>query len=700
MQHGHGRSRSRIALVTVGMLLNACGARTVLYDDELAAPAGTAEPTPSGRAEFEGGPGEAGDAGAPADAAPVPDDAVADAVPGDADDPDAEDADAGDDAGPDDAGADADANACPGACAPGSVACSGDGASVTECSPQANGCPDWVAMEMCAQGASCRAAGAKVACLCEPGFLVREGACVPVGAPRPIAPLSTARATSQQPKFRWALPDGADGAEVEICADRACSRSLATFRASGTEGTSPKALPHGVYFWRLRGTTGGGAGTATSPVWEVFVGWRSSGGGANTSWGSVLDVNGDGLADVALGMPDAPNELGEALHGTITIHLGAPGGPSVAPAIVMKAPDDNGPFPNFGEAVASAGDVDGDGYGDLVVGAPGGNASPGAFYVYRGGPSWATDWRSAKPITVYGTVPHANFGWSVSGAGDVNGDGYADVVAVTQGASSGTLYLGGPNGLGDAITLDAPRTTVAASAGDVNGDGYGDVVFGAHNADGAAGVAFLYLGGAGGMAGPPIVIDAPNAPYGFFAYTAACAGDVNGDGLADIVLGAPGVKPMAFVYPGSKSGGVGTPMALASQGGPTDDLTDPHSVEFGAGVAGAGDVDGDGYDEVLVGTPALSRAYLYRGGPGGLVTTPVTLGADGPQWKGFGLTLGGGGDVDGDGYADVIGTAAYVGYILDQGAAYVFSGGAAGLSATPSVTFQDRSATWAASMGQ
>jgi uncharacterized protein YceK len=88
--------------------------------------------------------------------------------------------------------------------------------------------------------------------------------CVGCPAPRPIAPLTTARVTSRRPTLRWALAPGTDGADIELCADRVCTRPLARFTTTGDSVRVPSELPTGVVFWRMRGTRAGVVGSTTS----------------------------------------------------------------------------------------------------------------------------------------------------------------------------------------------------------------------------------------------------------------------------------------------------------------------------------------------------------------------------------------------------------------------------------------------------
>ena len=293
--------------------------------------------------------------------------------------------------------------------------------------------------------------------------------------PRQIAPLSTATVTSQTPLLRWVLPRDVDTVQVDICRDRACREAVTSFVAHGSSGAPPLALGPGVYFWRLRGLAGHArVGTATSPVWEFFVGARSA--PVNTSWGSTLDVNGDGFADVVVGaanakslFPEGGGQLGGNNSGSAFVYLGAADGLSTTP---IELPSPNPAYEGYGASVSSAGDVNGDGFDDLVVGAPAdtvAGSGSGSAYLYLGG----AEGLSMTPMTLAnpaGVDPA--FGRWIAGVGDVNGDGYADVVV-----AGSYLYLGGADGLSTAPVPVAVGFPVAG-IGDVNGDGYADVAVG------------------------------------------------------------------------------------------------------------------------------------------------------------------------------------------------------------------------------
>jgi hypothetical protein len=490
-----------------------------------------------------------------------------------------------------------------------------------------------------------------------------EASCLAIPAPRPVAPLSTATATSQRPSFRWALPVGADGAQVDVCRDRACTSLVTHFAATGTSGRPPTSLSAGVYYWRLRGSYGGALGTQTSVVWEFVVGARSA--PVDTSWGSMVDVNGDGFADAVIG---APYE--DRLTGAVYVFTGSATGLSASPTVLAAG---TGIFPEFGFSVASAGDVNGDGFGDVIVGST--SQSGGAAYLYWGSASGLVD----MPTTIAGPL---FFGRMVSGAGDVNGDGYADVLVLGPGAPMApfvaNLYFGGATGLSATpTTLSAGSVAALASAGDVNGDGFADIVLGNGYANDGRGEVDVYLGTADGP-GAPIALAGPIV-YGYFGYAMAGA-DVNGDGYADLLVGAPGESPTFSVYLGSPSGPSTVPATFADPANQSGILSYP-SPYFGACVSSAGDVNGDGFGDVVVGSDGVGVAYLYLGAAAGLPAAPLALKVSGSGE--FGESASAAGDVNGDGIGDLlVGAPSTDG---NTGAAYLYLGSQSGHLGAPTV---------------
>jgi len=436
-----------------------------------------------------------------------------------------------------------------------------------------------------------------------------------------------------------------------------------------------------VYLYR-----GGASGLGASAVWTALGEKTTDYFGAILAGGG--DVNGDGFCDLmASSPPFLSNPAYPTVHnGRAYLYLGGPSGPATSAGWTGSG---EGILYYCGWSLASAGDVNGDGYADVVVGAYSMNGGPGRAYLYLGGsaglaasPSW----------TATGEANGNYFGMSVAGAGDVNGDGYADVVVGARNYNSSVgkayLYLGSASGLsatalwtatGDASTQYFGG--VVAGAGDVNGDGYADVVVGAYGYGSYTGRAYLYLGQGGGLSSSPAWTATGEVAGDYFAYAAAGAGDVNGDGYSDVVVGAYSSNSQAgkaYVYLGGATG-LAASAAWAQAGAA--------GVRFGTAVATAGDVNGDGYADVVVGASFYNsrqgRAYLYLGGASGLATS-ASWTADGEAGSIFGAAVAPAGDVNGDGYSDVVVGAQGSGSVL--GKAYLYLGSAAGLAATAAWT--------------
>jgi hypothetical protein len=485
-------------------------------------------------------------------------------------------------------------------------------------------------------------------------------ACAPsgVGAPTPMAPLSTATVTSQQPTLHWQLAPASDGAQVEICHDRVCSRPVVTFLAPGTSGQPPMPLAAGVYFWRLHGTSNGCVGIASSPTWEVFIGALSA--PVDTSWGSVPDVDGDGVADAVTGLPSTADA-----GGVVYVYKGGP--QQLVPVTTIAPPAGEASPPDFGRTVAGAGDIDGDGFPEVLV------SSYYDVWMYHGGAGGL----STEATLVLPPLPQMPNEWRVyglAGVGDVDGDGYGDVaVGTINNVTIGgwvTIYRGGPAGLTASPTQLVIGdwtfgNTLAAT--DVNGDGYADIL-----AAGTQGV-YVFEGGPGGPRNTPILI--PVTQLQSNGSSVASAGDVNGDGYGDVLsVDQPfrsSAVPEALLYFGSAVGPGTQPVVTGAPG---------NSAAVGT-AAGVGDVNGDGYaDFVLTGYYYGSTFYLALGGAMGpsLVSQSWKL----PTFAGGAyVTFVGAGDVNGDGLDDMLigawGASSSVVYLGDK---------TNGLQAAPSQT--------------
>ena len=339
---------------------------------------------------------------------------------------------------------------------------------------------------------------------------------------------------------------------------------------------------------------------------------------------------------------------------------------------------------SFGSKVARAGDVDGDGFDDVIV------ASLGTAYVYQGtaqGVSQAPSWTSP-------------FGGLIAGAGDVNGDGYDDVLS--SGPYFGdkpNLYYGSPSGLATTPgwtpqdTPDQPQVQSIASAGDVNGDGYDDIIVGSSNGFTNPAVR-VYLGGAGSAATSPSWTITQADPYTALGYSVASAGDVNGDGFDEVLIGEPlynVTEPVERLAVGRARLYSGSALGLDQEPSWVTERQVPFGW-LGSAVASAGDLNADGYADVVVGgingfrttEPGIVQVYLgSSSGPGVVPALEVT--GDGFLTH-LGTSVAPAGDVNGDGFDDFLaGEPDYDHSETEEsvGRTYVFKGKANGVEAGP-----------------
>ncbi|MBK9225887.1 MAG: FG-GAP repeat protein [Ignavibacteria bacterium] len=383
---------------------------------------------------------------------------------------------------------------------------------------------------------------------------------------------------------------------------------------------------------------------------------------------SAGDVNGDGFDDVIIGDPNG-NNGGGTNSGRAYIYFGGTIINSTADVILGGETVNN----YFGNSVSSAGDVNSDGYDDVIVGANGFNSFTGRAYIYYGGAIM----NSAADVIMTGEFTGHNFGSSVSGAGDVNADGYSDVIVGAYAASVYTgkayIYFGGSsmNNIAD-VNMAGENSNdnfgySVSGAGDVNGDGYQDVICGAYGYNSDFGRAYIYFGS--------VTMDnvADVSMYGgafldYFGASVSNAGDVNDDGYSDVIVGAYGYNSLtgrAYIFYGGAS--MNSIPDVTMTGETTNNV-------FGYSVSEAGDVNGDGFADVYVGaygySSAKGRAYLYYGGTN--MNNAVDIFMTGEDtFSYFGYSVSGGGDVNGDGFADLI--AGAYGFNSNIGRAYVFT---------------------------
>jgi hypothetical protein len=305
---------------------------------------------------------------------------------------------------------------------------------------------------------------------------------------------------------------------------------------------------------------------------------------------------------------------------------------------------------------------------------------------------------------------------AVGTAGDVTCDGYADVVVGAEVYDQGQdgegalfVWYGSHSGLGANGTplnadwmaqsnqADARLGAAVGTAGDVNGDGCSDLIAGAYLYDHPQedeGRVFVWHGSAVGLGDDGTSDNADwtaesDQAESEFGIAVGTAGDVDGNGYADVIVGAHRYshgqdgEGRAYVYRGSATG-LMHPWAWTA-------LSDQADAAFGRSVGTAGDVNGDGYADVIVGAPFYDRceenegrAYVYLGGSAGLGGSPAWTAESNQARAAFGYSVGTAGDVNADGYADVIVGAYKHGNEHDEGGTFVYYGnGGQGLGLTP-----------------
>jgi len=409
-----------------------------------------------------------------------------------------------------------------------------------------------------------------------------------------------------------------------------------------------------------------------------------------------------------------------------------------------------------GASVSSAGDINGDGIDDLLIGAyrasPNGNSDAGSTYVVYGSSTGLPDLlqlsnlNGSNGFSIHGEITGDRSGISVSPAGDINGDGIDDLLIGAEEASpNGNLYagstyvvFGSSKGLDNPLNLSSLNGSdgfaihgenavdysgrSVSSAGDINGDGVDDLLIGATYTDSddgsaeARGSTYVVFGNSTGLP-DPLNLSSLNGVNGFTIHgenafdqsgtSVSSAGDINDDGIDDLLIGATGADPNDNLAAGNtyvifgSSTGFANPLNLSSLNGSNGFVIHgENNVDLsGTSVNSAGDINGDGIDDLLIGAIGAGpndnlragNTYVVFGSSTGFAN-PLNLsslnGSNGFVIHGenafdqSGRSVSAAGDINGDGMDDLLIGAAYAdpNNNLAAGSTYVVFGSSTGFA--------------------
>ncbi len=402
-------------------------------------------------------------------------------------------------------------------------------------------------------------------------------------------------------------------------------------------------------------------------------------GGLNFAVTDAGDINGDSYDDVAVGAYQDAGGLGK-----VYVYHGGSNMNNVADVTITGSGTNN----YLGQRISNAGDVNADGFPDLIIASNVptqiGNDTRGKVQIFFGGPAMDV----TPDITMTGIYDFFFLGSSISKAGDYNKDGYADFVVGSLFMGRTFVHFGGPTVdsipdytiTSEKVTQNATIGMSANYAGDVNGDGSPDLIIGGHDFSSGAAYVFTYSNSIPDISDEGFTGEAAADLLGF---SVATAGDVNNDGFSDVIVGArlndgAGIDAgRAYIYFG------GNPMDYI----PEVILNGTYAGEqFGWSVSTAGDVNKDGYSDVIVGAPLndaagqdAGRAYIFFGGIS-MDNIPDVVMTGQSTADHFGFSVASAGNFNGNGFNDIWDDVIVGAYYndaggTDAGRAYVYFGG-------------------------
>ncbi|MFO0559037.1 MAG: FG-GAP-like repeat-containing protein [Polyangiales bacterium] len=461
-------------------------------------------------------------------------------------------------------------------------------------------------------------------------------------SPRPLSPLSSSQINRDRPTLRWAPSAMATGYAVELCQSADCA-SVMTFNTTSASLAVTIAPGAGrLLFWRVAATCGG-VRSAFSPVWSVVTGLRTS--GPQIVERSAPDFNNDGVEDVVIGAPGSSHAYA---------YISAAGTVSFDPADRLSIAGPGGAG-RFGERVVSAGDMDGDGLPELAVST---TRATGRVFIF----SWR---RTAFVLVSTQTDSAAStlFGASLASAGDIDGDGYGELLVGAPNANSGAgavdVVWGGASPVDWTRTrINAPASPAATAefgasiaAGDANEDGVADLFIGAPGSSTNAGRVFQLFGTRDRAVlstattrafGAPPMGSAAGRFGAELAFVSGSRASASSPTVAGLYVHAPGPAAFAFTYHFVTDPSGGAPTSINSATRADDSL--------GAGFSGAALIDNNEFGDVLFGVPGASGAmppsntgmavsWLHTGGAVETVASGFTYGTVSAGRFGAALTI-------------------------------------------------------------